>query len=110
MSGEIVYFVLRVADADRAQAFYGGVFGWKFSPGNVPGGFNIEGSTPPGGLHGGGEGGKELYFQVDDLEAAMEKVRELGGEADDPQPTPEGRYSRCRDDQGNDFGIWAPNQ
>jgi predicted enzyme related to lactoylglutathione lyase len=56
----------------------------------------------------GGEGAAELYFMVDDLEAAMEGVRELGGEADEPQPTEGGRYSRCRDDQGASFGIWAP--
>jgi uncharacterized protein len=111
MSGEIVYFVIPVADAERAQAFYGGLFGWRFSPGNVPGGFNIEGSSPPGGLHAGAEGGTgtEVYLGVDDLEAAIAKVHELGGEAEDPQPTDAGHYSRCRDDQGNVFGMWAPD-
>jgi predicted enzyme related to lactoylglutathione lyase len=107
-AGDLCYFVMPVADGDRARSFYGGLLGWRFSPGNVSGGSNIEGSSPPGGMFEGGEGAAELYFMVDDLEAAMEGVRELGGEADEPQPTEGGRYSRCRDDQGASFGIWAP--
>lgn len=104
--------MIPVADAGRAQAFYGSLFGWRFTPGNVAGGFNIEGSSPPGGLYEGADGGEgtEVYFGVDDLEAAIAKVRELGGEADDPQPTTGGHFSRCRDDQGNRFGIWAADQ
>ena len=30
MAGEIVHFELLVKDADEAQAFWGGLFGWKF--------------------------------------------------------------------------------
>ena len=108
-AGDVVYFTLAVADADRAQRFYGELLGWSFSPGNAPGGSNIEGATPPGGMMEGAEAGAaELYFMVDDLDAGMARVLELGGEAGDPQPTDGGRYSRCRDDQGNAFGIWAP--
>jgi predicted enzyme related to lactoylglutathione lyase len=46
---------------------------------------------------------------VDDLDAAEQRVRELGGEADEPQPTSGGHFSRCRDDQGANFGLWAPD-
>jgi predicted enzyme related to lactoylglutathione lyase len=59
-------------------------------------------------FEGGDASGPELYFMVDDLEAAVARVRELGGEADEPQPTEGGRFSSCRDDQGARFGIWAP--
>jgi predicted enzyme related to lactoylglutathione lyase len=108
--GDLCYFVLPVGDADRAQRFFGGLLGWRFEPGNVPGGYQIEGVSPPGGLHGGGEGsGPELYFVVDDLDSAIARVRELGGGAEEPQPTTGGRFARCRDDQGMRFGIWAPN-
>jgi predicted enzyme related to lactoylglutathione lyase len=107
-AGDLCYFVMPAADAGRAQSFYGGLLGWRFSPGNVPGGSNIEGVSPPGGMFEGGEGGPELYFMVDDLEAAIARVRELGGEADEPEPTHGGRFSRCQDDQGARFGIWAP--
>jgi predicted enzyme related to lactoylglutathione lyase len=107
--GDLVYFVMPVADSERAHRFYGELLGWKFSPGSVEGGSNVEGVSPPGGMFEGGEGGPELYFMVDDLEAAMARVRELGGETGDPQPTEGGRYSPCRDDQGARFGIWAPD-
>jgi len=107
--GDLCYFVMPVADSKRAQAFYGGLLGWRFEPGNVEGGSQIEGVSPPGGMFEGEGSGSELYFMVDDLEAAAERVRELGGEAAAPQATPGGRFSRCRDDQGASFGIWAPD-
>ncbi len=30
MAGEIVHYELGAQDADRAQAFWGGLFGWEF--------------------------------------------------------------------------------
>lgn len=33
----------------------------------------------------------------------------LGGEFGKPQPTDGGHFSDCRDDQGFEFGIWAPD-
>ena len=106
-AGDLVYFVIPAADTERAKAFYGGLLGWEFTTGNVPGGFNIEGATPPGGLFGGGEGSRPMpYFEVDDIEAAVAKVRELGGEAEDPQEIASGRMSHCRDDQGLAIGLW----
>jgi predicted enzyme related to lactoylglutathione lyase len=34
-------------------------------------------------------------------------VKELGGQADDPQPVPNmGWFSTCKDPQGNEFGLW----
>lgn len=111
MAGELVYFWIPVPDAGRAQTFYGGLFGWGFSPGNVPEGFNIEGASPPGGLHGGQESSSpHVCFGVDDLEAGLARVRELGGEAGEPQPTGDGgAFAKCRDDQGTLFFLWAPS-
>ncbi|HEX8743292.1 MAG TPA: VOC family protein [Thermoleophilaceae bacterium] len=107
MAGDLVYFVVPAADADRAKAFFGALLGWEFSPGNVPGGFNIEGPSPPGGLFSGGEGTRPLpYFQVDDIAASVARVRELGGEAEEPQEIASGWMSHCRDDQGLEFGLW----
>ena len=77
--GDLVYFWLSLADAEKAKSFYGELLGWRFSPGNAPEGWNVEGMSPPGGLHGGNQEPKaNLCFEVDELEAAMEKVRSLG--------------------------------
>jgi len=106
--GDLVYFWLSLPDSERAKAFYGGLLGWEFSPGNAPDSWNVEGSTPPGGLHGGqDEPRANVCFEVGDLEAATAKVRDLGGEADEPQPTEAGRFSVCRDDLGFEFCVWA---
>ena len=107
MAGDLVYFVMPAADAERAKAFFGGLFGGEFTAGNVPGGFNIEGPAPPGGLFGGDRSNRPMpYFQVDDIESAVAKVRELGGEAEDPQEIASGWMSHCTDDQGVEFGLW----
>ena len=109
MSGEIAYFQLDVADGEKAQAFYGALFGWKATPGNVEGGFNFEGASPPGGGVGGAEEPKDrplVYFGVDDLEAGRSKVEELGGQAGESKQAGPGRYAVCRDDQGVEFGLF----
>ena len=109
MAGDLVYFVIPTADAEKAKAFYADLFGWEFTEGNVPGGLNIEGPTPPGGMFEGGEGGSpSVYFSVDDIDAGVAKVRELGGEASEPEKIASGAMSHCRDDQGNEFNLWAP--
>ena len=73
----------------------------------MPGGFNFEGPSPPGGAFGGGKTDERplVYFGVDDLEA-IAKVKELGGEAGEPQKAGVGRYAICKDDQGVEFGIF----
>jgi uncharacterized protein len=109
MTGELVYFVVPAPDAQRAQTFYGELFGWEFAPGSVPDGYEISNAQPPGGLFGGGEGSSpDVYFGVDDIDAAVARVRELGGEAEDPQEIASGYMASCRDDQGTAFNIWAP--
>jgi predicted enzyme related to lactoylglutathione lyase len=75
----------------------------------VPGGFQIANSKPPGGLFGGGDGSRaEVWFGVDDIEAGVARVRELGGEAAEPEEIESGWMASCRDDQGTNFNIWAP--
>jgi uncharacterized protein len=109
MAGELVYFMVPVRDAERAHRFYGELLGWEFSPGNVPGGFNIDNATPPGGLYAGGErSSPQVWFGVDDIQAGVERVRELGGEAGEPEEIASGHMAACRDDQGTELNLWAP--
>src|SRR5918998_433 len=78
MAGEPSFFSLGVAEAERGRAFYGELFGWPMEP--TGGGFAITTAAAPGGIHGGDpEASPYLFFRVDDIAAAVERVRELGG-------------------------------
>lgn len=84
MTGEMAFFELGVADTERGQAFYAGLFGWKFEPGPSGDGLAITSPDTPGGMHGGDpEASPYLFFGVEDMEAALERVRELGGEVEE---------------------------
>ena len=113
MAGELAFFELGVEDTERGRAFYEGLFGWKFQGGPSGNGFVIDAPNVRGGMHGGDAGGTPLvFFQGDDMEAAIERVRELGGEidevdveGDDDSIARFGRFKLCRDDQGSPFGL-----
>jgi predicted enzyme related to lactoylglutathione lyase len=115
MAGEPSFFSIGVADAGRGRVFYGELFGWQMEP--TGGGFAVATPGTPGGIHGGDpEASPYLFFRVDDIAAALERVRELGGtieETDHGDDDPEtiarfGRFKLCRDDQGSSFGLHQP--
>ena len=116
MSQPAFFFELGVADAERARAFYAGVFGWALEPGPSGNGYAIDAGGVAGGLHGGDpEAAPYLFFGVEDLDAAIARVRELGGEVlesehegDEASEARFGRFKMCRDDQGSPFGLHQP--
>jgi uncharacterized protein len=111
LTGELAFFELGVEDAERGRAFYSELFGWRFEPG--PGDGFVIGTEVPGGMHGGDPGGSPyLFFAVDDIEAAVDRVRELGGTIDELDVGGDeetvarfGHFRICRDDQGSPFGL-----
>jgi predicted enzyme related to lactoylglutathione lyase len=109
MAGDLVYFWIPVPDGEAAKRFYGELLGWQFGPGSNAEGSQITNTTPHGGISGAAESAShpQVVFRVDDLEAAMERVRELGGETGEPRPGGEGSSVECRDDQGTSFNLWA---
>jgi uncharacterized protein len=113
MAGDVSFFELGAEDAERARAFYGALFGWRFEPAGR--GFSIAGTNVPGGVHGGDPGASPyVFFAVEDVEAAGTRVRELGGTVDELGGGDEesaarfGRFKLCRDDQGSPFGLHEP--
>jgi predicted enzyme related to lactoylglutathione lyase len=110
------FFELGVEDAERGRAFYEGFFGWRFAPGPSGNGFEIETPGGPGGIHGGDPAASPyVFFPVDDMDAALARVRELGGTVDDMDVEGHdesvaryGRFKLCRDDQGSPFGLHQP--
>ena len=96
-------------DADRLQSFLEGVFGWEF-------GSPMEGMDYRMARTGENEGaavfpaeqrGLMVYYDVDDIDAHVGKVRDSGGEAEDKMPVPtHGWFAQCKDPEGNSFGLW----
>ncbi len=115
MAGKLVHFELPAADAGRATAFWSGVFGWEFGESAMPG---MEYYTTRTGEDQGGavlssEGpfGIVVYFDTDDIEASIAKVRELGGKADDKHPIPHiGWFTHCTDPEGNEFSLFQSDE
>ncbi len=116
MAGELAFFELGVEDTERGRAFYEGLFGWGFEVGPSGSGFVITAPNMRGGMHGGDAGAAPYaFFAVDDMEAALERVRELGGtveeidvEGDEETTAKFGRFKLCSDDQGSRFGLHQP--
>ena len=52
-----------------------------------------------------GEPGWHLSYAVDDVAAAVERVRAAGGTATDPEDRPYGPAADCADDQGAPFAL-----
>lgn len=119
MAGEVAFFEIGVKDAERGRAFYEVLFDWKFEPGPSESGYLITASNVPGGMHEGDPGAAPIvFFKVDDMDAALGRVRELGGAVDEmdveggeESVAKYGRFKICRDDQGSSFGLHeAPRQ
>ena len=115
MAGEPSWFEIGVGDVERAKEFYGSLFGWHFEHTETGQGAVIRTPTVPGGLHGGDEGASPyVFFTVPDIQAAIARVRELGGDVEElegqepGEPTEWGRFALCRDDQGSAFGLHQP--
>lgn len=108
-AGQLFYFTFGVADGDRARDFFERLFGWEIRDGHVPGAFHIADPTPPGGIAPGASTPTiDLYFRVDDIQAAVATVRELGGHADEPVHYDSGWSALCHDDQGLAFYLSEP--
>ncbi len=101
-------------DVNGAMKFYGGVFGWRFAQFGMPD-YHLIGN---GDMMNGGVMPKRaemaavpnvwsVYFVVEDTDASMKRVVELGGKTlTDAMEIPEvGRFAVCADSQGGTFTI-----
>ena len=108
-AGEVGYAWLSVPDLDRALGFYGPVLGWAFGSGTDPQGRQVVGRSPHLGLHGG-EARPTLNccYAVEDVAAAVLRVRAAGGQATEPIAAPYAMRADCSDDQGTVFALYQP--
>jgi len=115
MAGKLVHVEIGAEEADRAQGFWSGVFGWEVGPPMSPEmdyrmfrtgedqGGAISGADKPGNLR--------VYFDTDDIDATRAKIQELGGQAEDKSPVRGyGWCAGCHDTEGNAFSLWQSDE
>ena len=107
--GDVANVTMAAPDSLRAKEFYQAVLQVPFSQGH-PGTWRTDQTQPPLGIWPARGAGPEvqLSYRVDDIAAAVERVRAAGGHADEPERRPFGLLAVCADDQGATFRLWQP--
>ncbi len=108
--GDVANVTMVARDALAAKTFYEAVLQVPFSSGH-PGAWRTGETRPPLGilpLRGAAEPEVQLSYRVDDIAAAVERVRAAGGRADEPGRRQYGLTADCADDQGATFRLWQP--
>lgn len=117
MSQAFVHFEIPADDVERAQEFYGKLFGWQFE--NMPGPMEYwMVKTGEGGPDGGlmkrqmPEQRMINYAAVDSVDEHSSRATELGGQIVMPkQEIPDqGAFAIVQDPEGNVFGLWESHQ
>jgi hypothetical protein len=102
-------------DAGREQKFLEDLFGWQFEQMGGPVDYRMARASEQQGAAVSasptGERGLLVYYDVEDLDAQIARVSELGGQGEDKQPVPGmGWFARCKDPEGNSFGLWQTDE
>jgi uncharacterized protein len=109
MKGKLVHIELPADDTDRARKFWGDLAGWQYQTWEGPVEYHMFRGEPGGAIYPRQEDelGPIVYFESDDIDASVQKIRSLGGSADDKQPIPGvGWYARCTDTERNPFSLF----
>lgn len=122
-AGTFVWTEIASNDADKCQAFYEKVFGWKFKKGDAAAGmdyreFTTGGDQPVGGLYqinpdwfGGNPPPPHFmtYVAVDDVDKNAELAKELGGTVHKVIDIPNvGRMAIVQDPTGAMIATFKP--
>jgi uncharacterized protein len=117
----IVWNELNTRDTAGAKEFYGAVFGWGFEDMEVENvgtytSLQVDGNAVGGMLDITGRVPDEVpanwltYFAVDDTDAAVAKLKELGGSVNmEPMDIVAGRFAVVSDPFGAVFAVIKPN-
>jgi PhnB protein len=106
-AGQLFYFTLASTAPEATTAFFAALLGWQLR--DTGRGFHIGNLEPPGGIHRrGDEPPLTLFFRVDDIRAAVARVRDLGGTVDDLVLYDSGWDASCHDPSGLAFHLSEP--
>jgi predicted enzyme related to lactoylglutathione lyase len=105
--GELSYITYQVPDSAAFRAFYSRLLFWTFEPGHIGDGWGVVSTHPMAGAAGGNATAVTVpMWTVDDIEAAVARVREAGGSViEEPSQQSYGRSALCTDDQGTRFYL-----
>jgi predicted enzyme related to lactoylglutathione lyase len=115
--GAPAWFELHTRDYDASVAFYRDVFGWDAHTMSDTPEFRYttlgEGENALAGIYDaardlpeGEPAAWSVYFEVEDVDAALERVAELGGRVERPaEDTPYGRLATASDPTGTRFKL-----
>lgn len=109
MPGKLVHFEVPAKDTSRALDFYSKMFGWQFQAFEGGPEYHMTqlAEDMGGAVTPGDPGAIRVYFDVDDINDGVARLKELGGKADDPQPVPGmGWFATAADTEGNSIGLW----
>lgn len=99
--GDLSYLTLEPADRAAAVRFYSAVLGWRVSGEDDPADVH-----PMLGIAADQAQARAVpCWKVDDVAAAIERVRAAGGTAGEPDQRPYGMLAACTDDQGARFYL-----
>ena len=98
--GDLAYLTMEAPDGDRTRAFYAAVLGWRSAPGGDP---DVH---PMVGIPDRADETRAVpMWRVDDIHAAVVRVRLAGGTASEVEQKPYGLSADCADDQGMPFYL-----
>jgi predicted enzyme related to lactoylglutathione lyase len=105
--GEVSYITHEVTDSTAFKAFYSRVLYWTFAPGRIEDGWQVEQTHPMAGAAGGAAQNVTVpMWMVEDVDAAVARVRAAGGTViDEPSQQADGKSAQCTDDQGTRFYL-----
>ena len=100
-----------VSDLDRAIAFYRDVLGFQLTSHDVVARFDIDGVLfevvpTQDGEKLRGQGNARLCLKVDDINAAVSRLRSRGVPAGDPEAKENGILASFRDPDDNELCLW----
>jgi uncharacterized glyoxalase superfamily protein PhnB len=105
--GEVSYITYEVTDSSAFRAFYSRVLFWTFEPGRINDGWGVQQTHPMAGVAGGSTQQVTVpMWTVEDVDAAVVRVREAGGTViEEPSQQAYGKSAQCTDDQGTRFYL-----
>ncbi len=113
MKGKVVHFEILGNDPESLQNFYGSIFDWEIDTNNLIG-YGIVKSNGEGSIGGGigkTDGGAPphatFYIEVDNIQAHLDRITEMGGKVVMPETEVPNMvtFALFQDTEGNTVGL-----